>query len=269
MSYCRQCGAELPEDANFCLTCGSRVLLETKPIERHHVLKITGKPKVVVTNIAPGSVKVKSGSEGEVTVDLDLKVPEELDCNISQDGNAVTVNCRAKVGFWGWSSYIFGTGPRANILVSVPAEADLDLETRAGRVTVAGMSGTIVAESSAGTVNIQDCEGAVKARTRAGSIKLENVDGTISARSSAGSIKFSGVLSEGESWFRTSVGSIDISLKGQPDLTVETSTSLGRIRCIPELVDAQYRRNRYTGRIGAGTGRLIAETKTGSITIHH
>jgi len=98
---------------------------------------------------------------------------------------------------------------------------------------------------------------------------LENVDGTISARSSAGSIKFSGVLSEVESWFRTSVGSIDISLRGQPDLTVEASTSLGSIRCIPELTDAQYRRNRYTGRVGAGTGRLITETKTGSITIHH
>jgi len=268
MSYCRQCGAVLPEDANFCPTCGSRVLSETTPIERHHVFKITGKPKVVVANIAPGSVKVKSGSEGEVTIDLDLKVPQDLDCNISQDGNVITVICRAKVGFWVWSSYVFSTGPRANILVSVPAEADLDLETRAGRVAVAGVKGIIVVESSAGTVNIQDCEGTVKARTRAGSVKLENVDGTISARSSAGSIKFSGVLSEGESWFRTSVGSIDISLRGQPNLTVEASTSLGSIRCIPELTDAQYRRNRHTGRIGAGTGRLIAETKTGSITIH-
>ncbi|MCK4633670.1 zinc ribbon domain-containing protein, partial [Candidatus Bathyarchaeota archaeon] len=101
MSYCRQCGAVLPEDANFCPTCGSRVLSETKPIERHHVLKTTGKPKVVVANTAPGSIRVKSGSEGEVTIDLDLKVPEDLDCNISQDSNIITVTCRAKVGFWG------------------------------------------------------------------------------------------------------------------------------------------------------------------------
>jgi len=100
-------------------------------------------------------------------------------------------------------------------------------------------------------------------------VNFENVDGIISARSSAGSIKFSGVLSKGESWFRTSVGSIDISLQGQPDLTVEASTSLGGIRCIPELTDAYYKRNQYIGRIGAGTGRLIVETKTGSITIHH
>jgi len=269
MPHCRQCGVELPEAANFCPVCGTRVISETKPIERHRVFKVTGKPKVVVTNIALGSVKVKSGSKGEVTVDLDLRVPEDLDCSISQDNNAVAVNCRVKAGFWGWPSYIFGSGPRANILVSVPAESDLDLETRAGGIAVAGVKGTIIAESSAGTVDIQDCKGTVKARTRAGSVNLENVDGIVSARSSAGSIKFSGVLSKGESWFRTSVGGIDISLQGQPDLTVEASTSLGSIRCIPELTDAHYRRNQYTGRIGVGTGRLIAETKTGSITIHH
>ncbi len=269
MSYCRQCRAELPEDANFCPACGARVISETKPMERHHVLKVTGRPKVVVANNAPGSVNVKSGSKGEATVDLDLRVPEDLDCNISQDNNVVTVSCRVKAGFWGWSSYIFSTGPRVNVLVSVPAESDLDLETRAGRIAVAGVKGTIVAESSAGTVEIQDCKGVVKARSRAGSVSFENVDGVISARSSAGSIKFSSVLSKGESWFRTSVGSIDISLRGQPDLTVEASTSLGSVRCVPELTDASHTRNQYTGRIGAGTGRLIAETKTGSIRINH
>jgi DUF4097 and DUF4098 domain-containing protein YvlB len=238
-------------------------------MERHHVFKVTGKPKVVITNIAPGSVKVKPGSEGEVTVDLDLRVPEDLHCNISQDKNVVTVNCRVRAGFWGWPSYIFRSGPRANIFVSVPLEVDLDLETRAGRISVAGVKGIIIAESSAGTVSVKECKGAIKARTRAGSVKLEDVDGVISARSSAGSIKFSGVLSKGESWFRTSVGSIDISLQGQPDLTVEASTSLGRIRSIPELADAYYKGNQYIGRIGTGTGRLIVETKTGSITIRH
>lgn len=268
MSYCKQCGAELPEDARFCPACGTRVISETKPTETHRILKVTGKPKVVVTNIAPGSVEVKQGTQGEVTVDLDMKVPEDLDCNISQEGNVVTVTCRTRASLWTWPSYIFGAGPRVNIVVSVPAETDLNLENRAGRLKVAGVKGTIVAESSAGTINMQECEGTVKTRTKAGSINLKNVSGTVTARSSAGSIKFNGALSKGENWFRTSVGSIDITLQGEPDLVVEASTSLGSIRCIPELTDVRYARNRYTGRIGAGTGRLVAETKTGSITIH-
>jgi len=242
--------------------------MESKPVERHQVFRVTGRPKVIVMNTAPGSVEVKSGSKGEVTVDLDLKVPENLDCSVSQDNDAVTVNCRGKAGSWGWPSYIFGSGPVVNILISVPAESDLDFENRVGDIKVAGVNGTIVAESSAGTIHIRECKGTVKTRTRAGSVDIENVDGIVSARSSAGSIKFSGVLSKGESWFRTSVGSINMSLQGQPDLTVEASTSLGSITCIPELADAYHRHNQYTGRIGAGTGRLIVETKTGSITIH-
>jgi hypothetical protein len=269
MPYCRRCGAELPKDARFCPACGTPVVApEMKPMEIRKTFKVTGKPKVVVTNIAPGSVEVKSGPETEVTVDLDLRIPEDLDWNILQDGNVVTITCRSRVSpFLGWPKYIFSGGPRANILVSVPAQTDLNLENRAGRVTVTGVKGTIVAESSAGTVSMQDCEGTVKARTKAGSVELENVNGTISARSSAGSIRFTGALSKGENWFRTNVGRIELTLRGEPDLTVEASTRIGRVTCGPELTDLRYERGQYVGRIGAGTGRLIAETKTGSITI--
>ena len=60
------------------------------------------------------------------------------------------------------------------------------------------------------------------------------------ARSSAGSIEFTGALSKGESRFRTSVESIKIALLGEPNLTVETSTRIGRVTCTPELNDARY-----------------------------
>jgi len=269
MPYCRRCGAELPKDARFCPACGTPVALpEMKPIETRKTFKVTGKPKVVVTNIVPGLIEVKSVPETEVIVDLDLKIPEDLEWNISQDGDVVTVTYRSRAfPFFGWLLYVFSGRSRANIHVSVPAETDLNLENRAGRITVESLKGTIVAESSAGTVNMQDCEGTVKARTKAGSVELDNVNGTISARSSAGSIKFTATLSKGENWFRTSVGRIELTLQGEPDLTVEASTKIGRVTCSPELTDARYERGQYMGRIGAGTGRLIAETKTGSITI--
>lgn len=269
MPYCRQCGAELSKDARFCSACGTAVAVpKMKPMETHRTLKVTGKPRVVVANTAPGLVEVKAGPKDEVTVDLDLRRPEDLDWNISQDGNIVTITCRSRVHpFFGWPMYVFSGGPRANILVSAPKEADLNLETRIGGIAVSGVKGTLEADSSTGRVRMQDCEGTVKARTRTGSINLENVNGTVSARGATGSIGFSGALSKGESWFRTSTGSIELALRGKPDLTVEASTRLGRISCSPELAEARYERGRYTGRIGAGTGRLIAETKTGNIRI--
>lgn len=270
MPYCKKCGAELTEDARFCHACGTPVAAPITPVETHKILNVSGKPKIIVTNTAPGSVEVKKGSEGKVAVNLDLRESEDLDCNISQDGNTVAVTCRSRVHPLHWPKYILSGRPKADVFIAVPGEADLNLENSVGKVTVTGIKGNLVAESSAGTVKMHDCEGMVKIETKAGRINLENVNGTVSARSSAGSIEFSGALSKGENWFKTSVGSIEITLRGEPDLTVEASSKVGTVTCIPELTDARYDQfigGRYTGRIGAGAGRLVAETKTGSITI--
>jgi DUF4097 and DUF4098 domain-containing protein YvlB len=269
MPYCRKCGAELPKDARFCPACGTPIVAaEAKPVETHRTLKVTGKPKVVVTNTAPGSVEVKTGPEAEVTVGLDLRRPEDLDWDILQDGNTVTITCRSRVpSVFSWPMHFFSAGPRANIIVSVPKEADVDLENRIGGIVVSGVKGTLEVDSATGKVSMQDCEGTVKARTRTGSVNLENVNGTVYVRNSTGSIRFSGVLSKGENWFRTSTGSIELMLRGEPNLTVEASTTLGRVTCSPELAEARFARGVHTGRIGAGTGKLIAETKTGNIRI--
>lgn len=270
MPYCTKCGVELPKDARFCPACGTPVAAPAKPLETHKTLKVSGKPKIIVTNTAPGSVEVKKSSEGEVAVDLDLREPDDLDCNISQDGNTVTVTCRSRVHPLPLPKYVFSRGPKADVFIAVPEETDLNLESSVGQVTITGIKGNLMAESDAGTVKIHDCEGIVKIETKAGRINLENLNGTVSARSSAGSIKFSGALSKGENWFKTNVGSIEIMLRGEPDLTVEASSKVGKVTCSPDLTDARYDHfigGRCTGRIGAGTGRLIAETEIGSITI--
>ncbi len=270
MPYCRKCGAKLVEDSRFCSSCGFPVADSNKPVKTHKTLKVSAKPKIVVTNAAPGFVEVKQGSEGEVAVDLDLRESEDLDCNISQDGDTVAVTCRSIIHPLHWPKYIFSRGPRVDISIAAPREADFNLENSVGKVAVTGIKGNLMAESSAGVVKISDFEGVATIKTRAGRIRLENVNGTVSARSSAGSIEFSGVLSEGEHWFKTRVGSIEIMLQGEPNLVVEASSRVGKVTCIPELTDArcdQFVGGRCTGRIGAGAGRLIAETETGSITI--
>jgi hypothetical protein len=265
-SYCRRCGSKLPEGARFCPSCGISLTSETKPSKIHQILKTKGKPKVVVENFSPGSIEVEHGTEGQVTVDLDLRTSEDLDWNVSQEGDLIRITCRMKSS-WSWPSYIFAPRPKADILISVPKETDLELENRAGHVAILGVKGTLSARSSAGTLSVQDCEGTIKTRTKAGSINLKNLNGAVTARSSAGSITFNGTLSETENWFRSSLGSIDITIDARTGLTVEASTNLGTIRCIPELEDVRYERGRQIGRIGAGKGKLIVETNLGSITI--
>lgn len=271
MSYCSHCGAKLPDAAHFCASCGTPTVTETELKETDYTLKVSDRPRVTVMNSASGSIDVKKGPDAEVSVKFDLMKPDAFYWDVSQDDNTVTVTCRSRssMNWIDWPMHIFSVSPRAKIHVLVPMKSDLVLENRAGRITVVDVKGEISAESSAGKLRIQDCEGTIRARTKAGSIDLENVNGTVFARSSAGAISYLGELSKGENWFRTSVGSIDLVLRGKPDLRIEASTMLGRIKCRPDLADARFERRRLRGTIGAGTGRLYAETKTGRVSIHY
>jgi DUF4097 and DUF4098 domain-containing protein YvlB len=236
-------------------------------------------------NRAPGKVDVKTGVQGEVTVDLDVREPDDLEWNISQEANTITVKCRALVHPFRWPRYFASGGPRVDMIISIPKETDLDLEASLDHVTVTGIKGSVKVETSVARVSPESLEGTidvtgktslidlrsvngtVKVDSTTGPVTLENVNGTVSVRNTTGPIKFNGSLSNGENWFKTITGTVDLVLAGTSDLTVEAYSRLGRVTCIPELADARYERGQYMGRIGSGTGKLIVETKTGSITI--
>ena len=59
------------------------------------------------------------------------------------------------------------------------------------------------------------------------------------------------------------------ALTSRADVGVEAYSRIDRVTSIPELDNAHYERGQYTGRINKGSGKLIVETTTGSITIHH
>jgi len=268
MGFCSRCGAELAAGARFCHKCGAPVGAAAPPADLHRVLKVEGKPRVVIKQRVPGIVEVKPGAAGEVAVDIEPKPPETVSWNVSQDGNVVMVNLRIR-DVIDWPAHFFSGSPLTNVRVVVPGESDLDILNRVDRVSVAGVSGTLALESSAGVVSVQDCTGIIRARTRAGQIELGNVRGTVSAETLAGQITFSGSLSKGESVFRTRVGDINLALQGEHDLRVEGYATVGRVTVSPVLEGARYDGREYVGRIGAGTGRLVAETTAGSITIKH
>ncbi len=283
MAFCSRCGAELAANAKFCHKCGAAVLTASPPApsvttaapaapagpaDLHRVLKVSGKPRIVVRQWVPGNVEVKSGAAGEVTVDIEPKPPESVVWSVSQDGDLITVKFRIRE-FVDWPGHLLSGSPRTNIHVVVPSESDLDIRSRVDRVSVTGVSGSIMVESSAGVVSMQNCTGTIHARTRAGEIGLSGVKGTVSAETSAGQITFSGSLSTGYNRFRTRVGEIKLTLQGAQDLRVEGYATVGKVAVSPELEGEHYDGREYVGKIGAGTGRLVVETTAGSITIKH
>lgn len=288
LAFCVKCGAELPEGASFCPSCGTAVVEKVEePTREHRTLKVGEKPRVVIHQRTPGRIDVKKGSDGEVLVDLDLRERRDMDWSVTQDGSVVTIRTRALVHPLRWHRYFLSGGPRAEIAVSVPAETDLDVSTSIDQVAIAGIKGALSIESSVGKIIIEECEGNIRVIGKTGPIDLrnikgtttvdsttgpatlENVNGTVSVHNTTGPIKFSGSLSSGENWFRTSTGPIEITLQPPSDLKVEAYSRLGRVTCVPELADSRYERGQCTGRLGNGTGKLIAETTIGAITIRH
>ncbi|MGD0159153.1 MAG: DUF4097 family beta strand repeat-containing protein [Candidatus Bathyarchaeia archaeon] len=287
MPYCRKCGAELAADANFCSKCGTPVAqAQAVPASQHQTFKVSGKPRLVVVNRSPGKVDVRPGADGEVTVDLQLREPDDVECSVSQSGSTVTVRCRALVHPFRWPRYFGSGGPRSDISVLVPKESEVHVEASLDQVTVDGIKGEVNVDTSIAKIYIANVEGKVHAKARTGQIEisnvngtvtvenktgpvtLENTNGTVSIQNRMGPIKFSGSLSTTENWFRTRMGSIELQLTGNPDLTVEAYTHLGSVTPSPDIADWHYERGRYVGRIGSGTGKLLIETRTGSVDIH-
>jgi len=268
LTFCKECGKELPSKARFCPACGSPVAdFATAPTQSHRTFTVAAKPRVVVTTLVPGMVEVKVGSAGAVDVDLDLRRSEDMDWNVYQQGDLITVSFRTTSRtYWSWASHL-ESGPRADIVLSVPKECDLDLENRLDRVSILGVQGVIIVNSVVAGIEAKGCGGNLKVRTKTGSIMLYDVNGSVFAETATGQIMYSGCLAKTENWFHTSVGTIQLSLKGELDLSVEAHSGLGDVSCTLPLVDARNERGMVRGRLGAGSGRLRAETGTGSILI--
>jgi hypothetical protein len=268
LPFCKSCGKELPSSARFCPSCGSPVAaVSSVPTQNHRTFDVSAKPRVVVASYVPGKISVKAGAEGKVDVDVDLRRAEDMDWNIYQQGDLITASFRnTSRTYWSWASHP-DDGPRADISLTVPEKCDLDLENRLDKVSVIGVQGVIVVNSAVASVDATDCGGSVKVRTKTGSISLENVNGAVSAETATGQVRYSGSLASAENWFRTSIGLIDISLKGEPDLAVDAHSGIGQVTCTLPLAESRSQGGRVYGRLGAGTGRLRAETSTGNIRL--
>lgn len=274
MAFCTNCGSPLPAEAKYCPVCGAPVLAAQKSEPIRQKFSVSARPKLAVTVRTPGSINVTSGNSSEVLIDSDITEAASIDYKATQEGNLITITSRAKS--WNpliWGSYVFSGGARANIRVSAPPEADLTLETITDPISVTGISGMINAESKTGPIRLKECSGTIDVRTHTGNIDLDDVSGVIEARDTIGHVNYIGSMASGNNAIRTTTGDIDVGLRGEPDLTLDASTTVGHIVCRIDMAESRFDRGQYVGqhvagKLGQGRGRLILEATTGSISVY-
>lgn len=174
---------------------------------------------------------------------------------------------------------------RTGSIVVRDYDGNLLLRTGAGSIRVDSASGSLDAHTDSGSVLVHRFEGAVEARSRVGGLEIHQVSGDLSLHSGTGSIEvkeFRGSLAaetdtgsiraesstplEGDVELMASTGSVWLALPDASDMTVTAQTQAGSISA-PSFVTVtkQGASRSGEGTRGAGSHQVRLETRMGSI----
>jgi hypothetical protein len=170
-------------------------------------------------------------------------------------------------------------------------EANVKADTSFAAVNCSNVTGEVDLKTSYGSIKCRNVEsGLVRAHTSFSSIHCNDVIAPVDLQTSYGSINCKNLTSN-QIEAHSSFGSVDIecSEKTNPELQADVSTSYGSIKLkapsnfsgtidagtsfgsietlLPVTISGQIGKDRISGTVGTGSGRLKLETSFGSIKI--
>jgi DUF4097 and DUF4098 domain-containing protein YvlB len=155
--------------------------------------------------------------------------------------------------------------------VTLPDRANLELETHNGPVSATDIRGDVRAVTHNGKISTMRVSGSTVLETHNGLISVSSTCGNAKFKTHNGSVKvYYDESSEPVNDISIITHNGSIELAAPPDLSakVEAKTNNGSINTdLPITVIGKVSKNRLTGTIGSGDGRLYLETHNGSIRI--
>ncbi len=147
------------------------------------------------------------------------------------------------------------------------AQGDVELRTSGGGIRVEEVDGNVFAQTSGGSIRISDVTGEVEARTSGGNVYVHDVGGPVIAKTSGGSVsaRFEGPP---EGTLETSGGSVEVEFPDDAPVTIDASTSGGRVQIDSDLrIRGTLQSSRVVGDINGGGPELRIRTSGGNIRI--
>ncbi len=181
-----------------------------------------------------GAIDVSRGENSQVQVDVIKRASgidqataeaalDRVKVSMIQKGNSLVIKAEALDNPPG----NFG----ASVVISVPAAAELKLDTSNGHVLCEQVAGNITAHSSNGKIEIIGGSGELGLSTSNGAIEMDATDAVVNARTSNGRIKFRGSLADDAQQFKTSNGRIQLTLPDDAEFRLNAHTSNSRVNC--------------------------------------
>ena len=227
----------------------------------------------VIVETFNGKINVQAGSSDQVAVtvtktgsgtnqanaEADLK---NVEVKMTQAGDTVSIIARR-------TDQKPFSNSGAEIEVTVPENAILDITTSNGKITSTGVRGDLKLTTSNGDLTVKGGHGAQSLTTSNGSVQVEAQSAQVNAQTSNGSITFTGSLAEGRQAFETSNGSVEISLPGDSQFSIDAHTSNGKISTeFLVTFSGSSQDNELKGTVGQNPAMSISvSTSNGSIKL--
>ncbi len=194
----------------------------------------------------------------------------DLPVDSRQDGAVVELRALAKAhsSWWNWSYF---DNVHMSIEVRMPKNADLQIDTSNGAVSLDAISGTVQVHTSNagisasgldGHCTLATTNGRVDATGRFQSLDITSTNAGVTARAQSGS------RMDSEWSIRTTNGGIELAVP--PDLKANLSagtTNGGIMLRLPVAVQGQQRSSHLRGTLGGGGPELVVRTTNAGVRV--
>jgi DUF4097 and DUF4098 domain-containing protein YvlB len=141
---------------------------------------VTGRPVVLIHNVANGRIEIKSWKNAEVDV-VGTQSSNKIGFDIEQAGDRIDVTANIL------DAAAQPLELEANLQLTVPEETELQLKTETGLIYVEQVTGDMKLESYAGDVHLKEVSGYIIVKTTGGSLVCTQCAGKLDFSSISGS----------------------------------------------------------------------------------
>jgi DUF4097 and DUF4098 domain-containing protein YvlB len=256
--------------------------------ERH--FGVTGRPVVVIQNVANGRIEVKSSKTQEVTV-IGNQNSNKINFEMEQVGDRIDV-----------TTSILDTSAQpldleTSLQLTVPEETELQLKTENGLIYVEQVMGDMTLESVAGDVHLKEVSGYIIVKTTGGSLVCTQCAGKLdfnsvgggaqilqpaltnaNLRTTTGNILFDGdFIRTGLYSMKSGKGLVEVRFSGNDSFDLKAQTTMGTVDnqaaafLKPDSHGTIHRGLKsfraLVGTVGAGLAKVELSSYSGTIRI--
>jgi len=227
----------------------------------------TGRPEIrISTNDASIEVRATDRKDTEVRiVTKGFDIPGKLRITENQSGDTINVEVhRPSHGL-----HISWSENSTQVTVEVPREANLDLRSGDGHISIDDVKGDIRLDTSDGHIDANHVDGKLHARTSDGHMTIDGRFDDLDLRTSDGHIDAAirqGSVMNNDWNVQTGDGRVDVRIPETLNVDVDLHTGDGRVTSdVPLTMSGEMGRSNVHGKLNAGGFQLRIHTSDGSI----